>query len=116
MATSATDAVQIAQNAYYAKTVFLLILLVLQVTSGNFYRPFAWPIFTYAVLMSCFFGRKLLLFCMQWAVFYPAIIMAAILKGNLPDVGNKVLPMGTITALLNEAPDFHRNGVIKIKG
>jgi len=54
--TSAIDAVQIAQKAYYAKTGFLLILLILQVTSNNFYRSFAWSFSIYGIMMLCFFG------------------------------------------------------------
>ena len=58
VATSEANAVQIAQKAYYAKTAFLLILLILQVISGNFYRSFAWAISIYSIIMLCFFGIK----------------------------------------------------------
>ena len=58
VATSETDAVQIAQKAYYAKTGFLLILLILQVIGGNFYRSFAWSLTIYSIMMFCFFGIK----------------------------------------------------------
>ena len=59
VATSETDAVQIAQKAYYAKTGFLLILLILQVIGGNFYRSFAWSLSIYSIMMLCFFGIKI---------------------------------------------------------
>ena len=58
VATSATDAVQIAQKSYYAKTGFLLILLILQIIGGNFYRSFAWSLSVYSLIMLCFFGIK----------------------------------------------------------
>ena len=60
IAISETDAVQIAQKAYYAKTTFLLILLILQVIGGNFYRSFAWSISAYSIIMLCFFGIKVI--------------------------------------------------------
>ena len=60
LAVSAADAVQIAQKAYYAKTAFLLILLILQVICGNFYRSFAWAISFYSIVMLCFFGIKVI--------------------------------------------------------
>ena len=59
IAVSAEDAVKIAQQAYYAKTGFLLILLILQVIGGNFYRSFAWSLSAYSVMTLCFFGLKL---------------------------------------------------------
>ena len=58
VATSATDAIQIAQKSYYAKTGFLLVLLILQIIGGNFYRSFAWSLSVYSLIMLCFFGIK----------------------------------------------------------
>ena len=58
VATSATDAIQIAQKSYYAKTGFLLTLLILQIIGGNFYRSFAWSLSVYSLIMLCFFGIK----------------------------------------------------------
>ena len=58
VAASASDAIGIAQKAYYAKTGFLLILLILQVIGGNFYRSFAWSLSGYGIMMLCFFGIK----------------------------------------------------------
>jgi len=59
IAVSAEDAVKIAQQAYYAKTGFLLILLILQIVGGNFYRSFAWALSAYSIMTLCFFGTKL---------------------------------------------------------
>jgi len=56
LALDTDDAIKIGQQAYYAKTAFLLSLLILQVISGNFYRSFAWAFSIYCVIMLCFFG------------------------------------------------------------
>lgn len=59
VASSDVDAVHIAQKAYYAKTGFLLLLLIFQVIQNNFYRSFAWAMTIYGGIMLFFFGVKM---------------------------------------------------------
>lgn len=54
--TSLSNAVDIAQDAYYAKTAFLLILLILLTFRVSFPLGFAISMTVYAVLMLAFFG------------------------------------------------------------
>jgi len=56
VAASAGDAIQIAQRGYYAKTNFLLLLLIFLVVSRNIYRSIAWSLAVYCVMMLIFFG------------------------------------------------------------
>lgn len=56
VATDAVDALSIAQHAYYAKTAFLLILLVLLASRVPFGLGFGLSFLSYAVLMFIFFG------------------------------------------------------------
>lgn len=56
ISSSALDAVRIAQDAYYAKTGFLLLLLILQVLRVNFHLALAISFTAYAVTMISFFG------------------------------------------------------------
>jgi hypothetical protein len=57
--TTAVDALKVAQEAYYAKTGFLLILLVLLTFRTTFALAFALSFSAYAVMMLVFFGIKL---------------------------------------------------------
>lgn len=58
IAISPQDALDIAQKAYYAKTGFLLLLLILQIIENNFYRSFTWSMTIYGMMMIYFFGIK----------------------------------------------------------
>jgi hypothetical protein len=53
---TAADALAVAHKAYYAKTAFLLILLILQTCKVPFNLGFALSFFAYALLMLIFFG------------------------------------------------------------
>ena len=50
---------RVAQEAYYAKTGFLLLLLILMVFGVSFPLGFAVSFSAYAIMMSVFFGVKL---------------------------------------------------------
>lgn len=58
-AATAGQALSIAQQAYYAKTAFLLALLVLQACSVRFALAFGLAFALYAALMLVFFGLSL---------------------------------------------------------
>ncbi|MBC9249589.1 hypothetical protein A9179_04800 [Pseudomonas alcaligenes] len=56
VATSAEQALQIAREAYYAKTAFLLILLILLALRVPFGLGFGVSFLAYALIMLAFFG------------------------------------------------------------
>ncbi|MBM7060666.1 hypothetical protein JQX08_08080 [Pseudomonas sp. UL073] len=56
VASDAVQALRIAQEAYYAKTAFLLLLLILLTCRVSFELGFGLAFLTYAVLMLAFFG------------------------------------------------------------
>lgn len=56
VATDAADALRIAQQAYYAKTAFLLLMLVLLACRLPFELAFGLAFLAYALLMLAFFG------------------------------------------------------------
>jgi ABC-type polysaccharide/polyol phosphate export permease len=56
VATNAGQALVIAQQAYYAKTAFLLMLLVLLTLNVPFALGFAVSFLAYAIAMLVFFG------------------------------------------------------------
>jgi hypothetical protein len=55
-ASTAAEALVVAQEAYYAKTAFLLILLVLLTLNVPFALGFALSFMAYAIAMLIFFG------------------------------------------------------------
>jgi hypothetical protein len=57
--TTAVEALRVAQQAYYAKTGFLLILLILSAFRMSFPLGFALSFSAYALMMLAFFGIKL---------------------------------------------------------
>ncbi|MDH4580732.1 hypothetical protein E8F20_02455 [Pseudomonas sp. BN415] len=56
--TSAADALIVAKQAYYAKTAFLLTLLILLALRVPFELGFGVSFVTYALLMLAFFGLE----------------------------------------------------------
>lgn len=56
VAASPDEALDIAQNAYYAKTAFLLMLLALLALKVPFGLGFGLSFFAYASIMLAFFG------------------------------------------------------------
>ena len=56
VASDAVQALRIAQEAYYAKTAFLLLLLILLTCRVSFELGFGLAFLAYAVLMLAFFG------------------------------------------------------------
>ena len=54
------DALRVTEKAYYAKTGFLLILIILSVFKVRFALAFALSMSAYVIMMLVFFGIKLL--------------------------------------------------------
>jgi hypothetical protein len=56
---TAVDALRVAEKAYYAKTSWLVLLLVLSVFGVPFALGFALSMSVYVIIMLVFFGIKL---------------------------------------------------------